>query len=223
MRCRRVGRRGHRVADVAADDDHRGTIADQRGLADRALESVGVFGGLAEVGNVPAVRLEATSGVVAERQFGAAVDRDVVVVVHGNQAAELLVAGERCCLVADALHQVAVADDHERAMVHQVGAQAGTQAALGHRHADGVGKALSQWTRGDLHAGREAVLGVAGRDRSKPAEVSDVVERDAVAHQVRHGVDEHRGVAGRQDEAVAVGPIWRCGVVAQDAGEQHMR
>ena len=204
---RRVRRGGHRVADVAADDHHRRAVADQHRLAQRPFEGVGVFRCVAEVVDVPAVGLEAPGGVVAERQVGAAVDGYAVVVVHRDEPAELLVAGQRCGLVADALHQVAVTDDHERAVIGEVGAEARAEAPLGQCHADGVGEALPERPGGHLDAGREAALRVAGCDRPELAEVADVVQRHPVAHEVRDGIGEHRGVPGRQDEAVAVWPF----------------
>ena len=56
----------------------------------RALEIVHIRDAL----NVPAVGLEACSGVIAEREGGVALDRDVIVVVEADQLAELRVSGE---------------------------------------------------------------------------------------------------------------------------------
>ena len=50
---------------------------------------------LAEVLDVPAVGLVAGADVLAEGELGVALDRDVVVVVEDDQAAEAEVAGER--------------------------------------------------------------------------------------------------------------------------------
>ena len=81
--------------------------------------------------DVPAVGLEALAGVVVEGDLGRAVDGDVVVVVDVDQPAQAEVAGQGGRLVADALHQVAVAADHEGVVVDQVGAEAGPQHPLG--------------------------------------------------------------------------------------------
>ena len=75
--------------------------------------------------------------------------------------------GERRGLVADALHEAAVAGDDERVVVLHVGAEAGAQDALGDRHADRVGEALAERPGGDLDAGGVARLGVA-RASSSP-------------------------------------------------------
>ena len=110
---------------------------------------------------MPAVGLEARGGVVGVGELGVAVDGDVVVVVDDDEAAEAQVAGEGGGLVADALHEVAVAGDHVGAVVDEVGAEAGPQPALGDGHADGVGEALAERAGGDLDAGGVVHLGVA--------------------------------------------------------------
>ena len=128
-------------------------VGDRLGGEERRLERVAVVGHLAEVHDVPAVGLEAHADVVAVGERGVAVDRDVVVVVDADQVAEPLVAGERGGLVADALHEAAVAGDHERVVVDDVVAELRAQAPLGDRHADGVGEALAERPGGDLDAG----------------------------------------------------------------------
>ena len=120
-------------------------------------------------------------------------------------------AGERRGLVADALHEAAVAGDHERVVVDELGAEAVAQHALGDRHADGVAEALAERPGGDLDARRcGAASGWPGVRELPLAEGLDVVELEAVAGEVQHRVLQDRGVAVGQDEAVAVGP---CGVV----------
>ena len=138
---------------------------------------------------------------------------------------EAELAGQRGRLGGDALHEVAVGDDREDAVVLDLGAEVRAQEALGHRHADAVGEALAQRPGGDLHAGRDVdavALGVPGRQRAPLAEVLELVEREVVAAEVQHGVQEHRAVAGRQDEAVAVGPVRIGGVVLHDPREEQV-
>ena len=71
----------------------------------------------------------------------------LVVVPQDDQAAELEVAGEADRLVVDALHQVAVAGDHEGAVIDQIVAVDGVEVALGDRHPDRHGDALTQAAR----------------------------------------------------------------------------
>jgi hypothetical protein len=216
---------GRRPADDRLDADERRTLLLAHGLVDRHLQRgqvVGVVDGL----HVPAVGLEALADVLAvEAQVGRAVERDVVVVVEVDDAPEAQLAGQRGGLGGDALHEVAVGDDREDAVVLDLGAEVRAQEALGHRHPHAVGEALAQGTRGDLHAGRDVdavALGVAGGQRAPLAEVLELVERQVVAAEVQHGVQEHRAVAGGEDEAVAVGPRRVCGVVLHDPREEQI-
>ncbi len=156
---------------------------------------------------VPAVGLEALRDVLpGEREAGRAVDRDLVVVVEEDAAAEGEVPGERGGLRGDALHQVAVGADGEDVVVADLGAEALAQELLGHRHPDCVAEALAERAGGRLDAGRVAVLRVAGRLGAELPELLDLVEADVVAGEVQACVEQHRRVAGREHEPVAVGP-----------------
>ena len=115
--------------------------------------------------------------------------------------------------MADALHEAAVAGDDEGVVVDELGAEAGPQPALGHGHADAVGEALAERAGGDLDAGGVVHLGVARGGRAPLAERLEVVERQPVAGEVQHRVQQDRGVPGGEHEAVAVGPVGGAGVV----------
>ena len=78
-------------------------------------------------------------------------------------------AGQADRLVADALHQAAVAGDHPGAVVDQVVAEPGVHVPLGHGHADGGGQALAQRAGGGLDARGMAVLRVARRVGARAA------------------------------------------------------
>ncbi len=117
-------------------------------------------------------------------------------------------AGQRGGLVADALHQAAVAGDDVGVVVDQLVAEAGGEMALGQRHADRVGEALAQRPGRGLDAEGVPVLGMAGRARAELAEAPQLVERHVrIAGEVEQRIEQHRAVAGREHEPVAVGPI----------------
>ena len=117
-------------------------------------------------------------------------------------------AGEARRLVVDAFHQAAVAGDHPGAVIDQLVAEFGVEVALGDRHADRHGEALPERPGGRLDARRAGNSPDGRRRAAELAEVADVVDRrPRVAGQVEQGVDQHRAVAGRQHEAVAVGPF----------------
>jgi hypothetical protein len=172
----------------------------------------------------PAGGLEAGDLVAGFRDRGLAVDGGVVVVEQHRQLGELQAAGDADGLVADAFHQAAVAGDHPGAVVDDVMAEAAGQMGLGHRHADGRGQALAQRAGGGLDAGRVVDFRVAGGQRAPLTEVLDLLHRHGLeAGQVKQGIEQHRAVAGRQHEAVAVGPVGLARVELQELAPQHGR
>ena len=171
---------------------------------------------------MPAVGVEALGHVVVVGQLGRTVDGDVVVVVDVDEPPQPQMAGERCRLVADPLHQVAVAAEDEGVVVDELGAEAGPQPALGDAHAHAVAEPLAQRAGGDLDPVGEVHLGMTRRLAGPLTELLDVVEGESVAGEEEKGVQKDRGVAVGQDEAVTVGPVGVGRVVAHDPGEQHV-
>ena len=211
-------------ADVRAHRDQRGPPGLCLRGGDGRVDGVDVVA-VGHLLHVPVVGGEARADVLGEGEVGGAVDGDVVVVVEDDELAELLVAGERGGLAADALHHVAVAGEDVGEVVHDVRAIAverRAEEALGDGHADGVGEALAEGPGGRLDAGRVPVLGVTGRPAAPLAERAQVVEAEVVARQMEQGVEQHAAVAGREHEAVAVGPRGVGRVEAQVAREQRV-
>ncbi len=217
-----VGVPGRRVTDVAAHDHQARAPGLGHGLPEAGLERVEVVGDLTELHDVPAVARETVGDVVAVRQLGGAVDRDVVVVVDVDEAAEAEVTGDRRRLVAHALLQVAVAAEGEDVVVDHLLTEAGAEVGLGQRDADAVGEPLAERTGGDLDAGRVAVLRVPRGLRAPLAEVLQVVEGQPEPGEVEERVEEHRRVPVRQHETVAVGPVRGGSVVLHDPGPQDV-
>ena len=146
--------------------------------------------------------------------------------------------GQRGRLAADALHQVAVAAKGVDVEIEQLEARpvvSGGQPAGGDGHAHAVADALAQRPGGGFHAAGVPVLGMAGAAAVQLAELADRLQRHgrlvggpAVgvqllhARQVQHGVEQHRGMAAGEDEAVAVGPAGLGRVVAEHLVPQHV-
>src|SRR6266550_726887 len=55
------------------------------------------------------------------------------------------------------------------------------------------------------------------------AELLDLVEREIVAREIKDAVEQHAGMARRQDKAIAVQPFGIRGIVSQMALPQHVR
>ena len=214
-----LGRRA--IADDGAAGDH-GRLVGGLGALDRrgdgvAVEAVDMLG-------VPARGLEARHLVDRGGEIGVAVDGDAVVVPEDDQLVQLQMAGEVDRLVADALHEAAVARDHIGVVIDDLFAELGGEHALGQREADRHREALAERAGRRLDARRVEVLGMARGLRVKLAELLQFVHRhDAGAEQLEHRIEQHRAVAGREDEAVAVRPMRIGDVEFQEAVEEHRR
>ena len=133
-------------------------------------------------------------------------------------------AGERDRFLADAFHQVAVGGNDVGLVVDDAVAEHRGEMFLGDRHADGVGEPLPERAGGGLDAGRVAKFRMAGGDRTELTEAFDLLDRHRfVAGQIEQAVEQHRAVASRQHEAVAVGPGGIGRVELQKAREEHGR
>ena len=182
----------------------------------------------------PAVGLVALADVLREGEVGLAVDGDLVVVVEEDEVVEAEVAGEarrprrRCppsCRRRSRCRRRApwrrAPSPLKRAASILMLAAMPTALEMPCPSGPVV----------DLDAGREVHLGVSRRLRSPLAEVLELVERQVVAREVQHRVEQHRRVAAREHEAIAVGPVRVGRVVAEvarpdlegDAGERHRR
>src|SRR5579884_2653396 len=192
------------VAQVRAHHDERRAVTHRGGRPQRLLEGREVVAVL-DAGDVPAVGFEAAAHVLGERERGGAGERDPVVVVEDVELAEPEVAGERARLRRHALHEVAVAREHPGVVVDDDVAravEARGEVRLGDGKAHRIADALTERPRGGLDARGEVHLGMPGRAAAPLAKAADLVERQ-VAREVEQGVEEHRAVAGREDEAVA--------------------
>jgi hypothetical protein len=206
---------------VAVEDDQRrpalGLAKDRERVFD-PLEIVGI----ADAQHVPAVSLEARCYIFGEGDACLALDGDVIVVVDPAQVVELEMAGQRGRLRTDAFHQAAVAANRIDVIVEHL--DAGPVVAAGQplardRHADAGGDPLPQRTGRRLDPRHPVIFRVSRRLALELAEVADVVERDRrLAQAFILGVDrlgagemqdrpqQHRGMAVRQNEAVAIRP-----------------
>ena len=214
MGLRAVGQLGRGPADVAAQDEQVrlgvGPVSRViEGFTDGRLERVDVVRHLAEIVHAPAVGLEALLDVVVVGQLGGPVDRDVVVVVEGDEPTQTEMAGERARLWETPSHEAAVAGHHVGVVIAHLGAEAIAHHALGDRHADRIGEALAQRPGRHLDARSVEALGMARRLAAPLTKLAQVLERQVISGQVQEGVLQDAG-AGRsrgREAVVLVGPI----------------
>lgn len=94
-------------------------------------------------------------------------DRDVVVVVDGNEVAELQVTSHGGGLGGNTLHGTTITEESVGVVVEEVVAglvEGGTDLGLGDGETDSVGETLTERTSGDLDTGGVVSLGVTGGD-----------------------------------------------------------
>ena len=166
-------------ADDRVDDDDRRPVARLQEGLDRTRDRRHVVG-VGDAQHLPAVGEEPGGDLLAEGEFGVALDGDGVVVVDPTKVRQTQMPGDRGGLGGDALHQVAVRADRVDVVVEQrqLGpVQVLTEVAAAHRHADGVRHALAEGPGGGLDAGGEVVFRVARRAAVELAELLDVLER----------------------------------------------
>ena len=220
-----VGAVGRALADAGLADDQRRALRTDPGAGQRGVDQRHVVA-VDRADHVPAAGAETRGGVVGEPALHGAIDRDAVVVVERDQLVQLPHAGQRDRLLADALHQAAIAVEDVGVVVDDGVAGAvelARQQLLGQREADRVRQALAERAGGGLDAGRVADFRVARGAAAELPERLQVVDREVVAGQVQQRVEQHRGMAVREHEAVTVGPVRITRVVAQVARPERHR
>src|SRR5208282_3732873 len=221
----RIAMRGRRallmraaVADDRADPNQRRPAGLRDSIFDRLRQRREVVRILDDL-RMPFVSVESPAHVLVKGEFRVPVDSHVIVVVEINDVAQPEMPRDRRCLARYAFHQVAVAANAEDAMIEQprfVAVEVRLEMLRGHRHADAVAEALTERAGGGLDAGDAPVLGMPRRFAAELAKLLDVVERNVIAGEIEQAVDQHRAVAGGQDETIAPEPFWIFGVVAHE-------
>ncbi|MGZ2469407.1 hypothetical protein ACVJMZ_004994 [Sinorhizobium medicae] len=125
-------------------------------------------------------------------------------------------------LVADAFLKAAVAGYDIGEVVAQSTAEPGGHHLFGHRHPDSGRDPLAQRAGGGLDAEGMAVFGMAGRFRAELPEGRKLGHRHVrKADEVMEGIEQHRAMAGRKHETVAVGPVGERRIDSDEAVEEH--
>ena len=134
--------------------------------------------------------------------------------------------GERRRFVRDAFHEAAVADeavgvviDDRRAVLVVLRCEQ----FLGERHAHGVGEALAERAGRRFDADLEIALRVSRGARAQLAEFLQLIDGERIAREMQQGIQQHRAVAVREHEAVAVPPFRIAGIVLEHIAPQHLR
>src|SRR6202041_3184653 len=110
---------------------------------------------------------------------------------------------QRCRLLGDAFHQVAVAAQGIGVMIDdRVSGTVVTrrEPRLRDGESDAVGEALTQRSRGHFYAGGIQPLGMTWSLAAPLSEALDFIQREIVSGKKQQAVQKHGTVSGRKDE-----------------------
>ena len=107
--------------------------------------------------------------------------------------------GKRRGFVRNALHQTSVTGHEIRVMIDDgvpVAIEPRGEMRFGHRHTNGVRKALPKWTGGRFYTYGMSMLGMSRRLAAPLTKRLDVVERDGISRQKQRRIQQHARVTG---------------------------
>ena len=166
---------------------------------------------------IPILREEVGLGVFALGEVRHSVECHIVGIIDQDQVVEAIVAGKRDGFLGDTFLEAAVAVQGDDVVVDDrvIGrVEAGGSTFSGERVSDGIADSLAERAGGGLHARGFMKLRVAGSDRVQLAEIFHIVPGNRVSREVQPAVEEHRTVAGGENEAVTVQPFRRIRAIA---------
>ena len=167
---------------------------------------------------MPAVGLVAFQHVLGEGHARIPVNGDVVVVVEGDQLAQLQMPRQGTGLRGHPLLVAAVPHDHVGVVIHDGAVrsiESGGQVGLRNGQTHGIGHPGSQRTCGHLHTGGFKGFRMPRGFRAPLTELLDVLQGHAViARQVQQGIEQHAAMPGGQHKAIPVEPLGILGIVA---------
>ena len=173
---------------------------------------------------IPVSSLEAHDLIVGHREARGTIDRDAVIVKKHDQLSEPQVTCKRDGLVAEAFHKAAVPGDDIGVVIDDFVTEPCIQHALCERHTHGVGKPLPKRTRRRLDSGRMTIFGVTGRLGAQLAKILQLLKgHPRIAREVEQRIEQHRTVARRQNETVAVRPTGFGRIETQRFAKEHGR
>ena len=125
----------------------------------------------------------------------------------------------------DALHQAAVAEKHPCTVIDDVMARpvkGASEDFLRERHADSVCQALPQRSGCGFYGQFPFAFRMTGGPEPELPEVANLVHRQWITGKMQQAVQQHRAVAVRQDEAIAIPPLRVTGVVLHIIVPQYL-
>ena len=175
---------------------------------------------------MPVVPLKAPPYIIGITERRLAIDGNAVIVIDTNQFAETQMSSEGCRFMGGAFHDIAVAHEHVRTVIHYRVARSienARQMRLRHCHAQCIHESLSERACGRLDTRRKPVFGMPRRLASPLTKTDDLMERKVITAQMENRVKKHGGMTAREHEAVPVKPVGISGIIAQVVHPQFIR
>ena len=226
-------RLGAAVADHRAHADERGPGSLRLGCVDRGFERNKIVA-IRDHLDVPVVRLESHRHIFGEAELGGAIERDEVVVVQQDELAQAKGSGKRARLMRDALHEVAITAEDEgmvidwRVIVFAARGIASLVVDRGEmflrdRQTHCLSEPLAEGSGSDFNARRLSIFRVSRSMRTVLAELLQLLHRQVEAGQMQRAIEQCRGVAVRQDEAITIRPERLLWVELHELGVEQVR
>ena len=201
-RCVLFGRRTE--GDVAFDDDKRRSVVTPLEIFQRTIQRLLIVG-IGNMQDIPAVSFEAFADIFGQRQAGAAFDGNPVAVVKPAKIIKLEMAGERRRFAANPFHHVAVAAQRINIEVEKLKAwpvEITGEPLRCDRHADAVGDALAERSRGGFDSRGQTEFRMTGGFAVELTKLFEIVEgqRRMIEPLVRRVQRAHTGEMERRIE-----------------------
>ena len=149
----------------------------------------------------------------------------MVVIVDGNQVAELQVTSGGSRFTGNALHGAAIAEECVGVVVDQLKAglvEDASSVCLRNSETHGVRETLTKRSGGHFNARCVVRLWVTWSLAVDLAESLEVIDGEVVTEEVQQSVLKHTSVAVGKDEAVTVEPLWVLWVEGHELVEQDV-
>lgn len=202
-------------ADGCAQLDHRWLVLDSLASLDGSLYRLQIVVSVADGQGVPSVCLHTLVDILSEGTVGVTVNGDVVVIVDGNQVAQLQVTGEGSSLAGNTLHVASITHEDICVVVNKLESglvELSSSVLLGNGKTNSVSKTLAERASGDLNAGGIVGFRVTGGDavdvlkyvngalgswgsRITYSEVLQVINCEAETGKVEESILKHASVA----------------------------
>lgn len=208
-----------------AELDHRWLILDSLALLDSRLDRVQVVVSIANGLNVPSVCLHSLVDILGERTVDVTINGNMVVVVNGDQVAQLQMTGKGSGLAGNTLHVASITHENIGVVVDDLkswSVELGRLVVLSNGQTDCIGETLAKRTSCDLDTWSVVSFRVTWGDAVDVSEVLEVRHRESIAGKMENGILEHACMAVRKDESIAVDPFWVLWVVVHDPVEENV-